>query len=497
MDFRVREGPWKTIFKGELEGYEIEILTNPESFLLIMVLEKKEEKIEGAVIEVFNVFSVEGELEDFIETFPKEAMIIEKHEKNSTVKYLLLSSSPSYTKFEENAFCNEAEKLMENLKNLSKTVKDISKAYDLEIVPLHKSGEKEKNEFFSSPVIMPLIAPRTPREEREAVKTFEVKGEVILGLSSQGKLIEEPLKVFKRTTVFGNEKKQINHVFHLLIEGALVNHVPAVIFDWDKSFNGLNKPNNDLEALRKAKLEFAPIGFPIREFEAKELKVDLELVDPEALLDLFGVMGKEETEIIKKAFNEIKAQSIKEIVELIEKKFSSEEIKPAIKYRTIRILNLINNRYPELFGGKNNIEEIAKKWGKTLGRAGIIHMEGLSERKYLLIIHNVLNGILNIRGKEKTRAINAMVFLPEAKKIIPAEKRYLIEEKILETLQKCAENGIYYAVNAQKPIDLSEKIRGTGTEIFVIEGNDVGIRTEGKKQFRLRLRPGLSMCSEK
>jgi hypothetical protein len=49
MDFRVREGPWKTIFKGTLEGYEIEISTNPESLMLIMVLEKNGDKIEGAV----------------------------------------------------------------------------------------------------------------------------------------------------------------------------------------------------------------------------------------------------------------------------------------------------------------------------------------------------------------------------------------------------------------------------------------------------------------
>ena len=71
MEFRLAEGPWKEMFKGVFEDYGVEIYSNPESVILVSILEKEADVVKGAVVELYKVFSAKGELQGFM-TAPVE-----------------------------------------------------------------------------------------------------------------------------------------------------------------------------------------------------------------------------------------------------------------------------------------------------------------------------------------------------------------------------------------------------------------------------------------
>jgi len=501
MKFKPRNGPWQEIFEGSIQDFEVSIHSNPDNVILVSVLEKKKGKIEGTILELYKVFAVEGRLEDFTETFPKEAIVLIKHEAKESLKYFLLSSGPSYVKYEEEQFLSEVDRLYNKLHNSSALVKDVSKAYDIQLEELNKAGEKFKTSFFSLPLLAPilsseLLSGREPRYEMKETGKGG-KGEIILGITKDGIAVKEPLSVFVKTTVFGSTGEERKHVIHLIAEGGLISNVAVVIFDWDNSFSGLNKPSSKLKELQEFKVNFEPIGFPVKEFSKEELKVDLNLVNPKGILELFGLMEGEETKFIGNLFKENKVESVNELIE-IAKNFSVEESKATAKYRSMRILKLIDVRYPGLFGGTNNIEEIAKNWIKAIGRAGIIHLDKFDERSSLILIHNLIKGILqHYEGNPKSR-INAMVLMPEMKKMLPIKSPNILSNEIIELMEKFKGEGICYAISADRPIDLmKEVIDQSEAEIFILSRDDVGIKIANSKQYRLKLRPGLSTCQEK
>jgi len=117
MEFKLANGPWTTLFTGNFQGHDIEILSNPESMILVVIYEKEGDKIAGAVLELFKVFAATGEIEAFVETLPREVLGITKHDPKSTLKFFILGSTPNYVAFKEDAFLSEADKML-NFKSL-------------------------------------------------------------------------------------------------------------------------------------------------------------------------------------------------------------------------------------------------------------------------------------------------------------------------------------------------------------------------------------------
>jgi len=110
--FKIGHGPWEKLFDGMFEKSPIVIYSNPESVLLVLVFEKGRKEITGVVVELFKALNVEGEVEGFIETLPREIVLLTKHDKRQTLKFLLLASTPSYIEWKEKEFVEEVDKLL-------------------------------------------------------------------------------------------------------------------------------------------------------------------------------------------------------------------------------------------------------------------------------------------------------------------------------------------------------------------------------------------------
>ncbi|MFH1663634.1 MAG: hypothetical protein ABH986_02405 [archaeon] len=504
MEFRVRNGPWEKRFSGEMEGFEVEMHSNPEGLLLVTVLEKENQKIKGAVIELFKVFFAEGSIEDFIETLPKEATVIFKHEPKETIKFFLLSSAPSYVKYSENVFCDEVEDLMQKLNTSSEMMKDFSKAYDLQLIELNKAPERIKSSFFSQPMIVPMLYPKeiasaggNGEGTEKDVSRISGKGTVMLGLTKSNTMINEPLELMMKTTIFGSTPKDRKHVIHLIAEGALISSVPVVIFDWDKSFLGLNRPNPESKMLSDYHVDLEPMGFPVKHFTLENINVDLNLISIKGFFELIGMKEGEEQLMMAKLIKESKPNSIAELIAAAKKMTPRDESKVSNKFRTIRILSLIKLKYPKLFEGKNDIKEISKSSGKAIGRAGIIHLTGLDETASVLLVHSILKGLSSEYSKSKEK-INSMVLIPSAKRILNSKNNTIYSDEIIQLLDKLKTAGIGFALSSDRPIDLKKEVmKVSEAEIFLINRNDVGVKVAKSKQFRIKLRPGLSACEEK
>jgi hypothetical protein len=498
---KLREGPWRIVFEGMVQEHEVNIFSNTESVLMVLILEKEKDKVSGAVIELFKVLVSKGALEEFIETLPKDAISLISHSKDETIKYLVLGSTSSYSVIEENAFADEVDKLLQKIHSSSETVKNVAKAYDLNLLELHKSGEETSNAFFSNPIMFFGLSTSNKsgaiHESHTSVKI--IKGDVILGLTKDKLAAREPLSLFEKSAVFDGKKAERKHILHLIIEGALLSNIPAVIFDFNNSFEGLNVPSKNITGLQQSKVDFEPIGFPVKNFTPlQDVKIDLDLVSAQTLIELFGIGEGNAAKILTDLMKRESYQDIPQMIKKLNQSGFDEAITKSDIYKAGRILKLIDVSYPNFFDSKNNIAEVSKNWVKAIGRAGVINMDSLDNRQALLLLNNLLKGILEHYKKQgETSSVKTMIFISEAERFFGLGLKNIASEEIVNTLNELKDFGIGYVFEAKSANKLNPNAsKNLESQIYVIEKNEVGLKLANRKQYRVRTRPGLSECME-
>ncbi len=518
MDFKLSEGPWKQLFSGVFEEYGLEIYSNPESLVLVAILEKEGDAVKGAVIEVFKVFHAEGELHGFVETLPREVLTISKHSERETVQFFILGSKPGYAEYSQDQFSDEVDEMIKRIKASTKLLGDVSKAYDLKLQELHTCSEPLKQAFFSQPLMVPLLTSALNQPGAGGTKIRPSKtvgqveniivtalsdktefGELLLGITKEGRQVKEPLSLFSSTIVENGSRGERAHALHILAEAALLSNLPTVIIDWDNSFNGLGTKTSKTEELEKYKVGIVPIGFPAKEFKVlAEIKVDLTVVNGEGLMQAFGVGESVAGKEIEKTIELQMAKSLEETAVRIKDKPTKGEFNEFQRNRAKRLLKLMDLRYPGLFNGPNDIREISKGWIRGLGRAGIILMGNQDERASLMVVNSLIKGLLNYYRKQgSSKQLRGLLIIPQAKRIMPRTAEDKFVKEIVAGLVEMQRFGVGFALGVEKDIDLSpEIVKASATRIGIVKGNDVGIQMRGRKNYRVLLRPGLSECSE-
>lgn len=501
--FKIGSGPWEKLFEGSFQKYSVQLLSNPESTVLVAIFDSEGEKVNGVITEFYKVYSAAGSIETFSETLPRELLVLTKHDSSKTSKFLAIGSGASYTEWNEEKVMLETESQLSKLKTSSEMIKDVSKAYDLQLTELKKSSSDVKEEFFTHPMLLPTmftsyhappgIAQAQGIQEQSRV---QVSGEIILGLTREGQLVEEPLSLFARTVIFDGKEISRKQAMQLLIEGSLLSNVPAVIFDSGKDFEGVGFPTKDSAKLKEFKLEIEPIGFPARKFAAlAEIQANLSAISPESLLEVFGVsaeipMGK----VITNAMRSRQCLDMKEIAEAIKKAEITAELTVYHQLKAIRALNLIILRYPRLFDGKNDIEEISKNWVRAIGRASLIDLSGLGDkRQALLLITGLVKEMLSAyKEKGLSKQVKSMIFIPEISAFSQFYKTVLFKE-LESALLELKEYGAGFCTSLQNEIDLDEELaKSIEAEIGLVIQNDAGVKFAHRKQYRVLLRPTIS-----
>ncbi|AJF60249.1 MAG: hypothetical protein QT03_C0001G0754 [archaeon GW2011_AR10] len=493
--FKLSDGPWKKLFEGAFEENEVNIYSNPKSIILVLIFEKESGKTSGVVVEMFKVFFSVGEVEGFVETLPREIILLTKHDEKETLKFLVLGSRPSYIKWEEQQFMAETDTMLKRLKTSSTLIKDVSKAYDLTLQELSEAHESAQKAFFTQPLLVPLLS--TSSHETESGIAGIAKGEIIFGLTKKQEQVLEPINLFNKTIIFGGREHDRRHVLKVIAESALLSSIPVVVLDWNNVFKSLNDASKDLDGLKKYKVGIDPIGFPVKILKpVEEIKVDLNCTNAKGLAEVFGIGDNIITKIIVDTLRDNRVSGISELIEKVKATTPGEEPNIYELNKAVRILSLISQRYPGLFEGKNDYANIVAGTGKSIGRAAIIDLSGVDDRVKLLVGHNIFNGLLKqFKGKDKTGKPPVLI-VPHAKIFVGAEKASVISAESIIVISELGKIGVGYALEEENALDIAKEVaNSTEAKITIIKENDISVQLKGRQSYRVFVRPTLSRAS--
>jgi len=502
MKFGLRNGPWQAVFEGKFQKHDIEILSNPNQVMLVAIYEKEGENITGMVLQAFSIFSVAGEAETFVESLQREVMLLSRHDGKRTVQFLSLASKPSYAKASDEAAANAVDALIKELDQAVNKVQGVAKSFELHLTPLAKSSSAVKQSFFSQPAVIPMLVREKERikfEKEEAIVEAGIESAAVgFGMTKDGKYVKEPLQMFQRTVVTDGTESQRTHVIQIITESFLLGNVPVIIFDDSDTFSGLNHPSKKIDELRSHGVEIEPIGFPKKEFTPpKNLWVNMKVISPGGFLQLFGCKDSEAEKILAKGLEKGPVEKLDDLIRNIESLESEEVPNQFLKRRVERIVKLADVIYPEMFAGKNEVQEIAKSWFKKIGRASIIKTEGLDPRVLTFLFDSLANELVGLlRQKGETEKPKLLIAIPKIEKIFDIKSNLVLKDfiKVLTEMQKF---GIGFVIGSERRTDLSkEMLHLVETKAGIIKGNDVALDLPNSKNYRILVRPTLSRSGE-
>ena len=498
--FKIANGPWEKLFSGSFQEHEVELYSNPEKILMVIVFEKKLDQVQGAIVELYKVFHASGEVEAFTETLPRDALILTKHDENSTMKFLLLGSKPTYARWNEQEFTKEIDGLVKRLVTSATMIKDVSKAYELNLQEIIESTPDVQTAFFTQPMLVPILSTSAHKMQGDDSSLAALtKGEIIIGLTRDKKRVVEPLALFSKVIVTEGEDNDRERVIQVLGESALLSNVPAIIFDYKNEYVGIGEASKNIAEIQKYDIQVDSLGFPIKTFKTGEnLFVDVNLVNSDTLAELFGIGDKDFPRIVRSAIGEGGFTSIEELIDKIYKMKQTEEFSDFAFQKAARMLELMKLRYPKLFGGKNNTPEILKKGTSNIARTALLNLSELDERSSVLVTHSVLKGLNeHLKGTKETKSMVAMVLLPRAEIIASRGKQKKISGEIYMILNTLPKVGAGFVLGVKNKIDIDTTTKqNIDAKINIVSGNDIGVQLKNQKLYRVLCRPTLSKQKE-
>ncbi|VVB98935.1 Uncharacterised protein [uncultured archaeon] len=498
--FKISNGPWERLFTGAFQGHEVELYSNPDRILMVLIYEKKLDKTEGAIAELYKVFHALGDVESFTETLPREALILTKHDENSTMKFLLLGSKPAYVRWVEEEFIRDIDSLVKRLEAAAVLIKDVSKAYDLSLEEISESPEEVRKAFFTMPMLPPLLATSyhpVPGAEADASvqKQQSIKGEIVLGITRDGQRVSESLSLFTKAVAGEGEKPDRARLITVLAESALLSNTPVIFFDFSKQFAGIGEANRNLPDIQKYKVEIDPLGFPFKQFKVREsIHIDLNMIGMEALAEEFGIGDKDFPHIVKTVLDKEKSQSIEQLIERVSRTPPTEEYSEFEILKAARLLKLISVRYQLLFGGENDIEEMARQGTASIARAAILDFENIDPRGVALLCNSLLKEMLEYyKNKGPTELIRTFLVFPSPQAFQPKDRQKIISAENQGILNELPKYGVSFIIGAEHITDVDAAIRDQSDAILnIVSGNDISVQLKNRKAYRALVRPTLS-----
>ncbi|MBI5553807.1 MAG: hypothetical protein HY917_03640, partial [Candidatus Diapherotrites archaeon] len=496
---------WKRVFEGQFQGYTVIMESNPESVLLLSIVEFNDQNAPvGAVIQSYKMFYCEGDTEHFVTTLPREVIVLYKHGENLNQKFLLLAGKPNYVTWKEKDFSEETDAQLKRMKISTDLLHDISKAYDLKLTEIENTDKDTRNAFFAEPLIVPITATSlfgsgapAPYVKEMPVSSLGEK-DIRLGLTKEGKKVSESYSLLRKTIVNGGDPRLRHHALHILTEGFLLNNVDVVVFDWMDSFGSIHNPNPDTAELAKARVETEPIGFPVKKFVSrKDLFCEPERVNPATFLEIVGAGENKSSALLVKLWEQKKPSKLTELLKAIEGVTKTEELSEFEIRRARRMLQTIMAEFGELFEGKNNLDDLTKSWIKGLGKASLLGLKGLSPREQELVLYGVLKSMeYDFRLKGKTNSPRAMLLVPNASRIFPRQNASRAQTEMAGILKDLPPFGAGFLLEETEPNALET---GLSTEaeatLTLVSELDTAVNLKDKKNYRTILRPGLSQIN--
>ncbi len=488
MDFKLDYGPWDVIFSGTTYGHDVEIISNPENFYIVIVYDTTSGKKNGAVIEGYKAFYAKGQMESFIQTLPKQCLGIAKNFGDKTGKVFFLSFDPFYVDFKHEDFSRRIDNEIKRVEENSNMMVDLARTSNVELKELSTVQKSDYAGILGDPFIIKMLASGSKGSSLSKIDLgakMPIDEEKIpliqLGLSKAMEIMKEPSSIIMRTQILG-QASSLNYASYILSENLLLDNIPLVIFDDSNYFSQLSVASSNRSELKEEMVEFEPMAFPVKEMSPKQnIKISLKDTDLIFALQLLGVKDIEfEKNLSLFAFT----AQVNSIEELIQKINDSKEIGDYERLRAERIMQIMNSEIGSIFGSNVSSEELIRAIPGRLGRAVIVNTKFLSNEEKIIFIHTILRQITKAFSENNTS--DCTIVLPRIDYLLESNK-----ERVTTALLRASTRGLGLILGAEKdlPSELNELLP---TKLSIVSGKDTAVMIKGKRTYRIDLRPSLS-----
>ena len=480
-------GPWKTLFKGNWDGYEIEVKENPEKIILTLIYEKEK----TGVISIINKFYyTQSNATRLMDEFKNYSLLIKKQFPTHNSSFFSISSGPKYSSLE---LLNETiEDNFKKIEQESEELNEKTRIYSINLTELSHAKEEIQRDLLSDPLMLPGLL--SGKESELQINTSSLK--VILGKKASGEKTEEKISSFLNTLITGNEH-EIKKAVHVILENAVLAGKIGIVFDYDDSFSKMNYPNKEFNFNEYREMQ--PIGMPIKHVEIPDLGINLRELNEKMLLEIFGLdsenfIGEKTRKIIASVYNKNKEEleSLEDMQEEITA--LTDETKKFYIYKAIRWLKILEKKYPNYFKGKTSYKKLIPTYSKAMGSIVRINVKNQPDMIKKAIVYSLTKAMLKeFKKQAASPQIKSITCLIDSKKYFPVKPKKEIEQELIQVFSEALNYGIGLSAGAETEMDVNEAITEKSTmKISFISEGEAAIKEKNSHPYRTKIRENLT-----
>jgi len=499
--FKIAQGPWTLLMKGELQNYELEIYTNPQKMIYVQILRNENGSISECVSEFYQPLVATGDVNGFIQTLPREVIVVTKHLLDDTNTFLLLGSAPVSLVWEESIVLEQTDILLKKMEVSHSLLVEVGRAYDVQLKTMNEFPSNVSEAFFTMPLLMPLLATNAhaiesnnsgkPSDNSAAQHMGALPGEFVLGTTTNGLMVKEPIVFFKRSTIFNGRVEHRKHLLQVIAEGALFSNIPLVIVDWENEYSCMRSPNPLSTLLKEQKIEGDPVGFPLKEFlPGENLKLELSMIHPESLCEILGISTHELGVNLIRFLREHKVSSIDEAKGILRQLPPTENLAPFTISSLMRVFTLLDQTFPNMYNGINPTEEISKAWFQSIGRIGVLRLRNTPPKLRNLLVYTVLKGVYEMYTRKGVSGrVKTLIMVPEANQLFDAKHEPILAKEMEQLFSQSLTQDVGFLFSAAHEIDLPRSIVALAeAKLSVVSGREAAVTLTGRKNYRATIR---------
>ncbi len=460
---------WNTLFEGKYGDQELNILYNEDIFVSFLRLRDKT----NALIQVYKVFVVKGEVETFASTLPYPVIVYHKHVdigSSNNFKYLLLHTNTEYVDLDTLSY--HVDKKITELNKMVSAVISVIKSYDVKLISLKHAGEKDHNYFFSDPDVIKSLTNLPLSLDTKSSTSLD---KLILGKKKDIK-ITTSLTNLNSVFVYGPEIEDRSFISKIVCENFLLSSKIVIVFDPTNSYLSLGYPQQNPQILMDFDLNMDPFGFPIRKINYKDLKIPLNKIPLNAFLNLFN-FKEVSIKILKEVYNDT-IVNFKDLIANVKKVKITNEINEFEIQRVVSKLLILDKKY-ESFFGKTDVSILFKQRYKNIGSIKLIEINK-KDPFHPYFIKSIIDEI-SISAKD-----DILLVFPELSNVF---NNIYLGDSILKVIK---ENTILSSLFVSKYVTDFRDEEISTVKISSISGNDGVIYYPNRDPIRILFRPSFT-----
>lgn len=481
MDFNLPFGPWTQLVRANWGGFPAGLYVNPDRVMLQLVFDKQGDSPSGMLVSLRKAFAVDGDLCKAVQSQPREVTLLLKHSPSGSRRFAIVSATPAFVKYSHDELEEAVGKQFSELSVLSSFMQDMGKAYKVEVKDLAAVAEGEAQALLGDPAsFVALFNPSGAKPQSPAAAAQDV-ARVAVGVDSSNKVVSLSLDAACRSLVVGGEEEARLQASQVLLEGALLNGVPCVVFDLRGAFSGLAKPNSSTKDFARHRMVATPLGFPFREYKlGSGIYVDLAFVTPRLFNEAFGLQGTDVGRAVELAWSQnAELHSLSDLSAAVERLAETPEVTRYVVLKARRLLKVVEKRHPAVFN-KNVASELMMPWHEGIGKVFHVDLAGRGDAVNHLLVYSVLNAIPAPKNK-KLRMV--VCFDSPAGGVFP---------DVLRAVAEAAEGGIGCVLQAESELD-AQPFDSAGARIELVGGGEAVATVGVEKPVRFTLRPSFTL----